>query len=162
MYVDGFFSIYEGTNMPASPNESVVLWTGVDLATTARKAADYDNVDASGNPQTNEYAYVTFTCTYDATPPVVDDAVAALYVLPQVNGSYPIGGDGVVGEDYDPQDELIVGWFTTRKAAASVTETMGLVVPRLPNKGCRFVVRSLHTSNLNGTKLEMEAVRIRP
>ncbi|GIW77902.1 MAG: hypothetical protein KatS3mg104_2965 [Phycisphaerae bacterium] len=149
--------------MPATPNEIVTLWSATNIAATSRKAADYDNTDGAGGVLINDAAYVTLTVTYDAATTITaNSAIASLYVLPEVDGTYPTGGDGTVGINTDPQDEMIVGSFVARNPSASGSETMALPVRRLPPKGSRFVVRNNSTETLSNTSLKAQMVRLRP
>jgi len=100
-----------------------VIMSGADLLDAKRKAADYDN-----STNLAPYGHFFLVVQYNTSAPAAGVKVAELYILPEDGSAgYPVGGDGTVGWDYDPQESLLVGSFVTRAASTTATET--LVVP---------------------------------
>lgn len=91
----------------------VLLWdTNATLAVDARKAADLDNALAANDEST--WADFFLTISFDTTAPAAGAKVGNLWLLPstdEVTARFPSGGDGTVGNDFDPQAILLVGSF---------------------------------------------------
>jgi hypothetical protein len=105
---------------------ATVIDSAADLVTTARKAALYDN---STNLATHGHFFLTVQ--YDASAPTAGGKVAELYLCPEDgNAVYPEGGDGTVGDDVDPQQNLLVGAFESRDPKTNATEV--LCIPWVP------------------------------
>lgn len=116
-----------------------VLTTGATLASGNRAAADVDN-GTNLNPVADFY----LTLQYGVAP-AAGTKVAELYVLRgdgETSEVFPVGGDGTVGANVDPQAHTLAGSFESRNPSTSVDEVLVIYDVPLGVGNVRCVVKN--------------------
>ena len=94
------------------------------------------------------------TVQYDTGPPTAGASIAELYVLRgngEVSQVWPVGGDGTVGNDVDPQATTLVGIFESRQPSLTVNEILIIEDIPLGIGTDRFVVKNISGNTFDQT-----------
>ena len=121
---------------------SVVINKNATLATGSRAAGDYDN-----STNNSLVCNALIKVQWNTTAPADGVFIANLWVLPGDGAGtekFPIGGDGTVGTDFEPSNQLFVGAFECVDASITLDREYMVRDIRLTPHTNRFVL--LNTS----------------